>query len=128
MPHRRPDAIDRRIGRNIQSCRAARGWTQTELAERIGVTYQQVQKYERGSCRVAASMLFRIGRCLEVSLDTFLPLAGDDKAIKGPQIEGSGKTFGDELVEACINIARKRLRPRVFALVRRMAVGPTQSR
>ena len=64
MPGRRPDALDRLIGRNIRVCRAARGWTQTELADRIGVTYQQVQKYERGSCRISASRLYRMALVL----------------------------------------------------------------
>lgn len=54
-----PDAIDLAVGQSIVTRRRAMGATQTQLAEALGVTFQQVQKYERGTNRVSASMLAR---------------------------------------------------------------------
>ncbi len=49
---------------------------QTVLAQRIGVTFQQVQKYERGANRVAASTLFSIAKVLDLPVTAFFPAAG----------------------------------------------------
>jgi transcriptional regulator with XRE-family HTH domain len=56
------------VGARIQMLRVNRGMSQTMLAERIGVTFQQVQKYERGASRVGASRLSQIASVLGVSI------------------------------------------------------------
>jgi transcriptional regulator with XRE-family HTH domain len=61
-----PDPLDRLIGRNIRFFRIESGLSQTDLAERIGVTFQQLQKYENAANRVPASRLIRIARALNV--------------------------------------------------------------
>jgi transcriptional regulator with XRE-family HTH domain len=61
-----PDGLDRLIGRNIRFFRIEGGLSQTELAEHIGVTFQQLQKYENAANRVPASRLIRIARVLNV--------------------------------------------------------------
>jgi len=132
MSGKRPDALDRLIGRKIRLYRKARGWTQTELARRIGVTYQQLQKYEQAGCRVSASMLFRIGLTLGVSLDAFFTVAADqssgDQNHKGGKVGGGHQTFVDDLTDACVKIAKKRIRPRIAALVREIAALSIPSR
>ncbi len=60
------------IGRNVRTHRERRGLTQAELGGRIGVTFQQVQKYERGVNRVAASRLCLIAQALDVSVADLL--------------------------------------------------------
>lgn len=67
-----PDPLDQRIGANIRLYREKKGLSQTELGESIGVTYQQIQKYENASNRVAASTLIRFARVLGVSTDALL--------------------------------------------------------
>ena len=57
MPKRSND-IDELVGRNIRLLRLSRGMTQTELAEAIGATFQQIQKYEKGQNRTSAGRLF----------------------------------------------------------------------
>jgi transcriptional regulator with XRE-family HTH domain len=52
--------INERVGRNIRKLRVLAGWTQTDLAGWLGLTFQQVQKYERGQNRVSAATLFRL--------------------------------------------------------------------
>lgn len=70
MPRRQPDDLDRAIGRAIREAREARRLTQQELAFGLGITFQQVQKYEKGTSRVAASQLIRIARALRLDLAT----------------------------------------------------------
>lgn len=59
------DPIDIAVGARIRLLRKVRGVSQQALAEAAGVTFQQIQKYERGSNRVSASMLSRIASTLE---------------------------------------------------------------
>src|ERR1700722_2009097 len=65
---RSPMPVDILVGQNIRICRLQHKLSQTELGERIGVTFQQVQKYEKGANRVGASRLTQIAEVLEVSL------------------------------------------------------------
>lgn len=65
------EAIDRVIATNMRRYRLVRGLTQAELAGAIGVSTQQVQKYERGINRISAGKLFWAAQALQVSLGTF---------------------------------------------------------
>jgi len=58
--------VDKLIGRNIRAIRLARGFTQEELALRIGITFQQVQKYEKGANRVGGSRLVQMAEALDI--------------------------------------------------------------
>ncbi|MDH4385276.1 MAG: helix-turn-helix transcriptional regulator [Caulobacter sp.] len=60
-----PDPIDVAVGARMRMRRKTLGLTQTALAEALGITFQQVQKYERGANRVSASMLVRAAKRLE---------------------------------------------------------------
>jgi transcriptional regulator with XRE-family HTH domain len=70
MAKRSPLPVDTLVGQNIRICRLQRGLSQTELGTRIGVTFQQVQKYEKGANRVGASRLTQIADTLQVPLPT----------------------------------------------------------
>jgi len=72
MPTRRADANDAVVGHNIKVERLAQHLSQSALAERIGVTFQQVQKYEKGVNRVGAGRLVRISAALGVPVMTLL--------------------------------------------------------
>lgn len=63
--------IDELIGRNIRQRRIFLGMTQTDLAKAIGVTFQQVQKYESGFNRVSSSRLWEIARALKTPVSSF---------------------------------------------------------
>ncbi|TXI90078.1 MAG: XRE family transcriptional regulator [Cupriavidus sp.] len=60
-----PDAVDVFVGGRVRALRKARGISQTALADEIGPTLQQVQKYERGFNRISASVLYRIAGALD---------------------------------------------------------------
>ena len=71
MATRKPDPVDIEVGQRIKIQRLAAGLSQTELGESIGVTFQQVQKYEKGANRVGAGRLTQIARVLNVPVNTF---------------------------------------------------------
>ena len=83
MSSKRPDPIDIQVGHRIRIQRVARGMSQSALADQIGVTFQQVQKYEKGTNRVSASRLVRIAEVLDISAYT---LMGEDKTAGGPAV------------------------------------------
>ncbi|MGH1376653.1 MAG: helix-turn-helix domain-containing protein [Alphaproteobacteria bacterium] len=66
-----PDNIDKHVGAQLRICRNLAGISQEKLAEAIGVTFQQIQKYERGTNRVSASRLFQFAAILDVKIDYF---------------------------------------------------------
>ncbi|NSZ87654.1 helix-turn-helix domain-containing protein (plasmid) [Agrobacterium tumefaciens] len=66
-----PDAIDVEVGSRIRLQRKVKGMTQQALAAALGITFQQVQKYEKGSNRVGASRLSDIAQALEVPVSYF---------------------------------------------------------
>lgn len=68
---RSTNAVDRRLGQRVRTRRLEIGMSQEKLAELLGVTFQQVQKYEKGVNRMAASRLFAIAAALEVPIARF---------------------------------------------------------
>ena len=70
------DPVDKLVGQNIRTFRTAKGMSQAELGHAIGVTFQQVQKYENGANRVGSSRLFKIADYLEVPIGRFFEIAG----------------------------------------------------
>jgi transcriptional regulator with XRE-family HTH domain len=71
MGDRRLDAVDKLVGQNIRIIRQGRGMSQTELGRMIGVTFQQVQKYENGTNRVGSGRLFKIASVFDVPITAF---------------------------------------------------------
>lgn len=66
-----PHPVDRHVGRRVQEKRLGLGLTQTALAKAVGVSFQQVQKYEKGTNRVSASKLFEIADFMKVDIPFF---------------------------------------------------------
>jgi transcriptional regulator with XRE-family HTH domain len=71
MSVKRPDPVDVEVGHRIRIERLSRGLSQTALANQLGVTFQQVQKYEKGVNRVGAGRLTKIAEVLGVPVSTF---------------------------------------------------------
>ena len=78
MTSKQPHPIDRLVGSRVRLIRTARGLSQSRLAEDLGITFQQVQKYEKGTNRISASRLFDISRLLGVSVPELYAGADDD--------------------------------------------------
>ncbi len=93
-----PDPVDCYVGDRVRAERIRMGWSQTELGQAIGVTFQQIQKYERGTNRVSASMLVRTAKALGVHVGDFFP--PDDLALKlGERVELKALKGGAALSE-----------------------------
>lgn len=74
MPH----PIDCHVGRRLRETRAARGLSQEKLANRLGISFQQIQKYETGTNRIGSSRLWEIASVLEVPVGHFFEGIGAD--------------------------------------------------
>ena len=83
--------VDRHVGARVRERRNALGMTQQGLAERLGVTFQQVQKYELGVNRISASRLWSMGQGLGVPVMFFFEGLGDampcNDARNGPRLD-----------------------------------------
>lgn len=66
-----PKAMDVHVGNRLRMRRSIIGWSQERLAEAVGLTFQQVQKYERGANRISASRLYDFSRVLDVDVSYF---------------------------------------------------------
>jgi transcriptional regulator with XRE-family HTH domain len=79
---RKADKTDVQVGRLVRVLRMSRGLSQTELADRVGVTFQQVQKYESGSNRISMGRLSRIAKLFRVSVPYLLEGGKQRAALK----------------------------------------------
>jgi transcriptional regulator with XRE-family HTH domain len=70
---RKPDPLDVEVGRKVRALRLNKNMSQERLAEALGLTFQQVQKYERGTNRISAGRLQRIAKILDVQTSVFFP-------------------------------------------------------
>jgi len=68
---KKPDPVDMLVGRNIKLHRLAKAMSQEDLAHKLGLTFQQLQKYERGINRVGGGRLFRIASILGIEISAF---------------------------------------------------------
>jgi transcriptional regulator with XRE-family HTH domain len=73
-----PDPTDLYVGQMIRAQRRLQGVSQQQLADAIGLTFQQVQKYERAANRVSASKLLELAKALKVPVSTFFPAEAED--------------------------------------------------
>ena len=82
-------SIDLRIGEKIKSRRHTLGMSQTDLGRKIGVTFQQIQKYEKGSNKIVASKLFNLAKQMDVPIFYFFDGLDDNNS----QEETSNENF-----------------------------------
>ena len=70
---RSPDPLDAHIGAKLARIRKQCGWSQSALGEAVGVSFQQIQKYENAQNRIATSRLIHIARTLNCKINDFIP-------------------------------------------------------
>ena len=88
VPANRASSIDRHVGTRIRERRIMLGLSQQQMADMIGVTYQQAHKYERGINRISAGRLYEITRVLNVPITYFfegLDITEDDETLNPRQ-------------------------------------------
>ena len=100
-------AADREIGARIRRKRRSLGLTQQDIAVAAGVSYQQIQNYERGTNRVSASRLFLISEALETSPLSFFENLGNKMQQSGMGLAGQRiecRVIDDQINEALVNL------------------------
>ena len=123
-------AIDKHVGRRVRMRRMLIGMTQEKLGEALGLTFQQVQKYEKGTNRIGASRLHQIGSILGVPVEFFYegaPALGGKSASELPASYGSeflSTPEGVQLMKAFTRIRNERIRRRVIDLL--LALGEAE--
>lgn len=113
-----PNSVDALVGYNIRIHRSLKRMSQTELANRLGVTFQQLQKYEKGINRVGSGRLAEIAEALEVSIVDLYAGMDAQSPRTGPDV--LRLIAGREplrLVEAFASIPSRRFRRALVALV-----------
>jgi transcriptional regulator with XRE-family HTH domain len=101
---RSPSTVDVAVGRNVRSWRIARGLSQTQLGSRLGVSYQQVQKYETGGGRIATGRLVKIAAVLGVPISALF--------------EGTGRADPSQSLLALLSDSRSFRLARAFAAIK----------
>ncbi|MBV8426462.1 MAG: helix-turn-helix transcriptional regulator [Hyphomicrobiales bacterium] len=132
MAKKTPNSIDRHVGSRLRMRRVLMGMSQEKLGDQLGVTFQQVQKYEKGMNRIGASRLQHASRALEVPVEFFFrdapqiepnfsDTAGAVSATSNFVAEFLSSNEGIELNQAFARIKDRKLRRRIVELVRAVA-------
>ena len=117
-----PQPVDRHVGSRVRMRRMMVGMSQEKLGEACGITFQQIQKYEKGTNRMGASRLHHIARVLDVPIEFFYEGASSDQDANGPtMIDGQSRSMTDflatsegvELVRAFTAIKDSKVRRRI---------------
>ncbi len=133
-----PHPVDIHVGSRVRMRRTLLGMSQEKLGDALALTFQQVQKYERGANRVGASRLFEISQILDVPVSFFfeeMPAETVSQASPAASVSGVAESSEEferdplakretlELVRAYYRISDPRVRKRVFELTKAVASG-----
>jgi transcriptional regulator with XRE-family HTH domain len=131
-----PNPVDVHVGGRMRLRRTLLGLSQEAVAERLGLTFQQVQKYERGTNRVSSSRLFDLCRIFNVPIAYFFEEMGLDVAKQSPatlqgkipskveaDIDPAARRETLELVRAYYAIKNQQVRQKLTNIIRAIAAG-----
>lgn len=128
--------VDAHVGNRLRERRILLGMSQTRLGESLGLSFQQVQKYERGIDRISVGRLVHMSHVLDVPITYFFDDLSEPGTAHGQAIEDDYRLSGNgaegaedpmskretlELVRAYYQIEQTELRKHVFALIRSIA-------
>ena len=115
-----PHPIDVYVGSRVRRRRTLLGLNQTQLGEKLGITFQQVQKYENGANRISASRLYQMTRILDVPVSFFFDGLVEGASMWSPDdILVKRETL--EFVRAYYRIGDPAARKHLFELIKAMA-------
>ena len=139
-PAGKPNPVDIHVGQRIRLRRTLLGMSQEKLGEALNLTFQQVQKYERGANRVGSSRLFQLARVLDVPVSYFFEEMTAETTARAKAVssaapgfeEGAGEGYQAdpmtkretlELVRAYYRISDPKLRRRLFDMTKALAAA-----
>lgn len=124
----RANVIDRHVGYKLKECRNILGMTQEQIGVALGITFQQVQKYEQGTNRISAGKLYELSKILGVDISFFYNNAPDTKASakEGGFAEENMPYHADvfdkkethDLIKAYYNVTDEKLRRKLLELIK----------
>jgi transcriptional regulator with XRE-family HTH domain len=131
-----PHPIDVHVGSRVRLRRNMLGLSQEKLGEAIGLTFQQVQKYERGANRIGASRLLELSRVLDVPVSFFfddtdpvrapaIPAGFEESPQEGFDSDPLRRREARELIDAYYDIDDTAVRRRLFDLAKALAASET---
>ena len=131
--------VDVHVGARLRQRRTLLGMTQTNLSDAIGVSFQQMQKYENGANRISASRLFDLSRILDVPIQFFFddmpaavaassPAQGGGRTKKPPRYEPDPMATREtlELVRGYYKIRDPQIRKRLFELTKTLGAAASK--
>jgi len=104
--------VDVHVGRKLKQIRTLRRYSQTDVAQRLGLSFQQIQKYEIGSNRIAASRLFELAQIFETSPAYFFEGLYDDM-----KSDIKPRDSGMEIVNALAAIEDEAVKSRIVTFI-----------
>jgi transcriptional regulator with XRE-family HTH domain len=131
IPKKAPNPIDKHVGSRVRMRRKMLAMSQTQLADALGLTFQQVQKYEKGTNRMGASRLQQMSDILQVPVEFFFegapnasaPHGSNGSALSMVEIDDFvSNSDGLRLIGAFLRIDNAALRRRIVMLVQEIAV------
>ena len=126
-PAQRLSWVDIAVGRNVRIWRMARGLTQAQLADRIGITFQQLQKYEIGGNRIPTGRLVKLAGILDVPISAlFEGTNGAEPPRSLLALIADSRSF--RLAHAFAAIENSAMRLSLVSLVEKIAAGVPQAK
>ena len=127
-----PDPIDVHVGSQLKMRRRLLSISQGEIGNNLGLTFQQIQKYEKGTNRIASSRLLKLSKILDVPVEYFFEAMPDhveqharNFSIENPETFDQVRLVSRETVELILNyykIKNPKVRKRVFELIKGLAL------
>ncbi len=128
-----PDPIDVHVGSQLKMRRRLLSISQGEIGNNLGLTFQQIQKYEKGTNRIASSRLLKLSKILDVPVEYFFEEMPDhveqharNFSIENPETFDQVRLVSRETVELILNyykIKNPKLRKRIFELIKGIALA-----
>ncbi len=126
-----PNPVDIHVGGRMRLRRTLLGYSQEKLGNAVGLTFQQIQKYERGANRIGAGRLYQFSQILDIPVSFFYDDMPGDASPHGPGLsEGDREPFDQEhftqretlkLIRAYYSIGNPEIRRRIYELTRSVA-------
>lgn len=121
MPH----PVDVTVGNRVREMRIRKGLSQQALGDQVGVSFQQIQKYERGTNRMGSSRLIQIADVLDVPVSTFFEGLGKAEAtnVSSASEEGPLNVKASKVARDWQRIGDERLQTKVAEMMRALSRG-----
>jgi transcriptional regulator with XRE-family HTH domain len=127
-----PNPIDKHVGTRVRMRRVLVGLSQEKLGDALGITFQQIQKYEKGTNRIGASRLQEASKILGVPVNFFFEGAQSESEILSGFAEGETSDYvadfassaeGAQLINAFLKIKEPKLRKKIIDLIAAMSIA-----